>query len=273
MAVAHRLSTIKDADTIYVMGDGLVIEKGTHDELLSKDGAYARLVQSQKLREAHETDATTSEEAGAASVAVDMEKAAADEVPLGRRHTSQSLASQIMEERQKQAALNEEDSYSLYYLFKRMGAINKKQWKRYLIGFIAASCTGMVYPAFGIVYGMSPYVLFLFFSLITFFLAKGIVSLSETGHQQRKDGDRIALWFFLIAVVSTISVGLQNYLYASSAAILTAKLRTLSFKAILRQDSKYKVLLLLVTSSLIFHVVEFFDKDENSVSYCGYITT
>jgi ATP-binding cassette, subfamily B (MDR/TAP), member 1 len=240
MAVAHRLSTIKDADTIYVMGDGLVIEKGTHDELLSKDSVYARLVQSQNIREAHETDATTSKKVGAASVAVDMNTAAADEVPLGRRHTSQSFVSQIMEERQKQAELNEEDNYSLYYLFKRMGAINKKQWKRYLIGFIAASCSGMVYPAMGIVYGMPPHVIFLFFSLITSFLAKGMVSLSETGPQQRKDGDRIALWFFLIAIVSTVSFG-QNYLYASSAAILTAKLRTLSFKAILRQDSKCKI--------------------------------
>jgi ATP-binding cassette subfamily B (MDR/TAP) protein 1 len=36
------------------MGDGLVLESGTHDDLLQVDGAYARLVQAQKLREVAE---------------------------------------------------------------------------------------------------------------------------------------------------------------------------------------------------------------------------
>ena len=47
--IAHHLSTIKDADVIYVMGDGLVLESGTHDNLLKADRAYAHLVQAQKL--------------------------------------------------------------------------------------------------------------------------------------------------------------------------------------------------------------------------------
>lgn len=45
--VAHRLSTIKNADLILVMNKGNVIEKGTHDELLSKGGFYANLYNSQ----------------------------------------------------------------------------------------------------------------------------------------------------------------------------------------------------------------------------------
>ena len=45
--IAHRLSTIRDADLILVMKDGDIIEQGTHEELLEKNGFYAKLYNSQ----------------------------------------------------------------------------------------------------------------------------------------------------------------------------------------------------------------------------------
>ncbi|MBQ5902704.1 MAG: ATP-binding cassette domain-containing protein, partial [Clostridia bacterium] len=45
--VAHRLSTIREADVILVMKNGNIIEQGNHDELLKKGGFYAELYNSQ----------------------------------------------------------------------------------------------------------------------------------------------------------------------------------------------------------------------------------
>ncbi|MFF8956131.1 ABC transporter ATP-binding protein [Streptomyces sp. NPDC014894] len=54
--IAHRLSTIRDADVILVMESGSIVEQGTHDELLSARGAYARLYSAQFAQAVAEVD-------------------------------------------------------------------------------------------------------------------------------------------------------------------------------------------------------------------------
>ncbi|MDD1791791.1 ABC transporter ATP-binding protein/permease [Enterovibrio sp. ZSDZ42] len=56
IAVAHRLSTIKNADQILVMSKGKVVQRGTHDELVAQIGEYRELYLAQKEQEEHETE-------------------------------------------------------------------------------------------------------------------------------------------------------------------------------------------------------------------------
>lgn len=52
LVIAHRLSTVVDADVILVMSHGKIVEKGSHDELLARNGTYANLWQIQQREEA-----------------------------------------------------------------------------------------------------------------------------------------------------------------------------------------------------------------------------
>ena len=47
LVIAHRLSTVRDADRVVVLDGGKIAESGKHDELVQKDGLYRRLVERQ----------------------------------------------------------------------------------------------------------------------------------------------------------------------------------------------------------------------------------
>ncbi|KZP07068.1 hypothetical protein FIBSPDRAFT_804345, partial [Athelia psychrophila] len=237
ITIAHRLSTIKHAECIYVMGEGVVIEQGTHAELLADEGgAYSKLVRAQKLRE--QKEAQTVEDAGEEVAEEGKVEVPTEDLKIGleRKSTTRSLPSAVLQKRSNLGAGDVEagpgwadEDMGLWRLFRRLAEVNLAGWKNYALGSVAALVSGMVYPAFGVVY------------------AKGINSFSQLDpHTRQYESDRVALWLFIIAIGSTLSLGVQNYLFAAAAGELSAKLRALSFRAILRQD------------------IEFFDRDENS---------
>ncbi|KDQ06807.1 hypothetical protein BOTBODRAFT_181275 [Botryobasidium botryosum FD-172 SS1] len=243
ITIAHRLSTIKNAHRIFVMGQGMVLEAGTHDELLqNEDGAYTRLVSAQRLREkeVHEEDEDMNEAQKQVEELLRQQNAEkaerADRIRrrasgMSRLSAARSVSSAIIERLRGEGRFGESSrqEYGFFYLFRRMGLLNRESWTLYSFATIAAILTGLIYPSFGVVY------------------AKAIESFQLTDHHAlRHAGDRNALYFFLIALASTVTIGFQNYLFSKAAARLTQIVRSLTFRSILRQD------------------VAWFDEDKNS---------
>jgi ATP-binding cassette subfamily B protein len=61
IVIAHRLSTVKEADLILVVSDGRIVERGRHADLLAREGVYAELYRTQFERQA-DTDGTAGPE-------------------------------------------------------------------------------------------------------------------------------------------------------------------------------------------------------------------
>jgi ATP-binding cassette subfamily B (MDR/TAP) protein 1 len=158
ITIAHRLSTIKDAHNIVVMSQGRIVEQGTHDQLLEKQGAYYNLVTAQKIAAVNEL--TPEEEAALDNKEEEalIRKTTANSNPkethdaeagytvdpdddigarLNRSSTQKSASSMALATRQKQA----EQKYGLWTLIKLIAGFNKKEWKLMLVGlFFSAIC-------------------------------------------------------------------------------------------------------------------------------------
>jgi hypothetical protein len=70
---------------------------------------------------------------------------------------------------------------------------------------------------------------------------------------------------FIVSILAALSIGSGSYLYSASASSLSRKLRSLSLRAILRQDSKSVSYLRDAMPLLTTFTVEYFDRDENNV--------
>ncbi|KAI6046276.1 P-loop containing nucleoside triphosphate hydrolase protein [Pisolithus marmoratus] len=237
IVIAHRLSTIKGADQIFVMGEGVVLEQGTHDGLIARNASYARLVRAQKLRETKEEQTDT--DIAVLGNAADKETV----IALDRCDTHHSATSDLVRRKNEERGKAEvdENSYGFLYLFRRIGSLNPHGHRLYVIGALTALATGMVFPVFAIIYG------------------KAISGFSQPDPSVRRhEGNLNALWqvsltltrtsavlnmimnrFFIVAIASSINIAIQNYVFASAASHLTTNLRTLSFRAILRQDMQF----------------------------------
>jgi len=125
------------------VGDGFVLEQGTHNELLrDENGPYSRLVAAQKLREKRKVNLTDIDSDTTGGDGEGVDKKARYKIPLWCNNSSHSLPREIIEKNTKlQSGEMHEDGHSLPYLFMRMGKLHRAGWKNYAIGVVTACST------------------------------------------------------------------------------------------------------------------------------------
>lgn len=133
IVIAHKLSTIRNADNIAVMSNGVIVEQGTHNQLLEKDGAYARLVRAQDLGHADGDDVDDNGEGG--------EKAS-----LVR---TQTQAASMLDGAAQKTAKDGID-YSLIRCIFTVFWEHRRLWPCFLVLVLASLLGGCTFPAQGI---------------------------------------------------------------------------------------------------------------------------
>lgn len=166
IVIAHKLSTIRNADNIAVMADGAVIEQGNHDDLLARNGAYSRLVRAQDLGSSDAADGALNEDAESAK-----------KMELIRTQTQASGVGQAAKEHAKDG-IHYNLVHCIWIIFKEQ----KHLWKWFLVLGVATVAGGATFPAQAILFSRI---------VQAFQLAPGPAV---------KQGDFYSLMFFIVAL-------------------------------------------------------------------------
>lgn len=167
IAIAHRLSTIRNAYNIIVMEKGRIIEQGTHDQLLTQQGAYYNLVSAQQIEDEVKQASKDLEEAldeeeeklirrmsryknvggfytSRFDAADNLSSRIKRQSTLKRSATVKSVSSMAIASRGP--ITNKEPEYSLWVLIKFIAGFNKSEWQLMLLGVFASILCGLANP-------------------------------------------------------------------------------------------------------------------------------
>lgn len=234
VTIAHRLSTIRDADNIVVMGKGEILEQGTHNELLAQGGAYASLVDSQRIQAAEEASDLYKRDGDIDEQQVKQQVKA--EMPAGLEHTQsrKSIASLVLGRKADEEAQNKNRQMSTLMCLWRLMLINKEYiMSLYLPAIICSIASGAVYPAFAILMGKA----------LQDYSVCASPTLQECVQPQRSEmrhnSDINSLYMFVIALLASAAIMVQTGFLMYAASILMEKLRSMVLRAYLRADCAF----------------------------------
>ena len=231
ITIAHRLSTIKTADNIVVMSEGRIIEQGTHDGLLEKQGAYYSLVNAQRISAENEEkkamENSDDEEFDEKLDNLPPAEKIATKGKLERMATEKSISSQVLKGKETRHG----SDYSLWTLIKVVGRFNKAEPWLMGIGLLFSIIAGGGNPTQSV------------------FFAKSIVALSlppSMFGELRSQANFWSLMYLMLAIVQFIAFISQGVAFAICSERLVHRARDEAFRTMLRQD------------------IAWFDKEENS---------
>uniref|UniRef100_A0A8C0L9T3 ATP binding cassette subfamily B member 1 n=1 Tax=Canis lupus dingo TaxID=286419 RepID=A0A8C0L9T3_CANLU len=199
IVIAHRLSTVRNADVIAGFDDGVIVEKGNHDELMKEKGIYFKLVTMQ-LENA--TGESKSE-----SDALEMSPKDSGSSLIKRRSTRRSIHAPQGQDRKlgTKEDLNENvPPVSFWRILK----LNSTEWPYFVVGIFCAIINGGLQPAFSII-----------FSRII-----GVrIYDPET---KRQNSNMFSVLFLVLGIISFITFFLQVSVYIFTLSILGNTLKS-----------------------------------------------
>ncbi|XP_059252912.1 phosphatidylcholine translocator ABCB4 isoform X3 [Mustela nigripes] len=220
IVIAHRLSTIRNADVIAGFEDGVIVEQGSHRELMKKEGVYFRLVNMQT--------SGNQVQSGEFDLELNNEKAAADMAPNGwksrlfRNSTHKSLRNSRKYQNGLEVEAKELDENVPPVSFLKVLKLNKTEWPYFVVGTVCAIANGALQPAFSIIFS----------EMIAVF------GPGDDDVKQQKC-NMFSLLFLGLGIISFFTFFLQGFTFGKAGEILTTRLRSLAFRAMLRQDMSW----------------------------------
>ncbi|XP_051576241.1 ATP-dependent translocase ABCB1-like isoform X2 [Myxocyprinus asiaticus] len=209
--VAHRLSTIRNADVIAGFQNGEIVELGTHDELMERKGIYHSLITMQIFKSSDDAEERKEE--------ITMDEKSPSVSSLNERtlyrQKSRSASEKGLQEEEKQTEEEKVPEVSFLTVLK----LNKPEWPYIVIGVFCAIINGALQPAFAIIF------------------SKIIAVFAEIDQEIiRQRSDMYSLLFAGIGIVSFFTLFFQGYCFGKAGEILTMRLRFKAFNSMMRQD-------------------------------------
>ncbi|EDL14680.1 ATP-dependent translocase ABCB1 [Mus musculus] len=217
IVIAHRLSTVRNADVIAGFDGGVIVEQGNHDELMREKGIYFKLVMTQTRGNEIEpgNNAYGSQSDTDASELTSEESKS----PLIRRSIYRSVHRKQDQERRLSMKEAVDEDVPLVS-FWRILNLNLSEWPYLLVGVLCAVINGCIQPVFAIV-----------FSRIV-----GVFSRDDDHETKRQNCNLFSLFFLVMGLISFVTYFFQGFTFGKAGEILTKRVRYMVFKSMLRQD-------------------------------------
>ena len=216
ITVAHRLSTIRNADNIIVMRQGRLVEQGSHQELIAVDGAYAGLVRLQGLNVNAGEDVESI--LSTASTEHVPEKSEAIETSTADVEDAKDKAAEVQTDDASTSAKAGDQSFAA--TIRSMGALFRPYSFALILATTGAIIIGGTYCASAAIFGN----------------VVGKLSYCETPQAIREAGQLFGLLFFMLAIVEFLANFISWSLFGWVAEQIIYKVRVLSLRSILEQD-------------------------------------